>query len=642
MFGYVKTGVGIPLAKVADCEFNRLQIQELILEAYKKNVKILTFPELSLTGYTCGDLFLQNSLILEAENQLGILLEETKNMDMVIAVGLPVICQNKCFNAAAILLRGKILGVVAKTYLPNYGEFYERRWFSSSSELNSKTAFVCSQEVPIGSDLIFKCGNRKSLIFGAEICEDLWAPIPPGTYLSMSGATILLNLSASNALAGKNEFRLDLVLQQSERCICGYVYASAGIGESTTDIVFDGHSIICEKGSLISESEKFIDKNRLITGEIDTDYILRERLRRKYSGDSNVILNTREINFEFESGIPKPDTVLPLSPFLPSNDDDRRRYFNDIFHIQSFGLIKRLRHINNAKAVIGISGGLDSTLALLVSAFAVDKLGVGRKNIIGVTMPGFGTTGRTYNNALRLMQELGIETMEISIKEACLQHFQSIGHDPDNHDLTYENTQARERTQVLMDIANKESGIVVGTGDMSELALGFATYNGDHMSMYGVNAGVPKTIIKNMISWISENNLFGNSVSSILNDVLDTPVSPELLPGDDKGGITQKTEEIVGPYEVHDYFIYYMLGRGFSPAKLYHMAIRTFNGKYTHEQILDWLRTFYKRFFSQQYKRSCMPDGPKVIGIGLSPRGDLKMPSDAMPTLWLKELDELN
>lgn len=646
MYGFIRTAAAVPKLKVADCIYNTDEILNIIEEAYKKNVKILAFPELSITSYTCADLFAQTTLIEYAEKSLERIAEFSKDKDMFITVGLPVCCDNQTFNCIAAISKGKILGLIPKTCLPNYSEFYEERWFASSADIISDEVTICGQTVPIGADILFTAENIKNLTIGIEVCEDLWSPIPPSSYQSIFGATIIINGSASNELATKHEYRRNLVSQQSSRCICGYIYSSAGTGESTQDTVFSGHSMICENGNMLSESKRFLKEGSIIISDIDIELLANDRKKntsfmtqlRKNEGP----VFFRTVKFTLgENYIDDFYRTVKTAPFVPDNNIMLNERCEDIFNIQVTGLSKRITHTNSKALVVGISGGLDSTLALLVAVKACDYIGLDRKCVHGITMPGFGTTDRTYNNALNLMKSLGITLKEISIKDAAIQHFKDIGHDINIHDVTYENTQARERTQILMDYANKEYGMVIGTGDLSELALGWATYNGDHMSMYGVNGGIPKTLVRVLVKWVAENETLGEGAAEILFDVLDTPVSPELLPPDKDGNINQKTEEIVGPYELHDFFLYYVVRFGFTPAKILFLAEKAFNGKYTRETLIKWIKNFYRRFFAQQFKRSCLPDGPKVGTINLSPRGDWRMPSDAVGRIWLDEAEKL-
>lgn len=644
-YGFVRCAAASPALKVADCDYNTDEIIRIIKDADNQNISAIVFPELCITSYTCGDLFSQRLLLEEAEKSLERICNATEKLTTIVIVGLPLEVSNRLYNVAAVVCGGFIYGIVPKTFLPNYNEFYERRWFRSAEELKEQSVYICDNYVPIGTDLIFK---TEHFSFALEICEDLWTPIPPSSLSSLNGAEIIFNLSASNETTGKHLYRKSLVSQQSARCISGYVYAAAGNGESTTDIVFAGSSLIAENGSILAEGERFSFDSKVITADMDVERLRDDRMKNKsYSLSEYGII--KEIEFQqiwvnqiIDINTNAASLKRPVSPtpFVPANDETLNERCNEIFSIQVGGLAKRLMHTNSKTAVIGISGGLDSTLALLVVIKTFDKLNKPRKDIIGITMPGFGTTDRTYNNAIKLMESLGITMKEISIKDAVIQHFKDIEHDINVHDITYENSQARERTQILMDYANKANGLVIGTGDLSELALGWCTYNGDHMSMYGVNAGVPKTLVRTLVSWVSD-TLMDEESKSILLDIVDTPVSPELLPADKEGNIAQKTEETVGPYILHDFFLYYVLRFGFSPAKIYFLAQYAFHETYGKGEILKWLKVFFKRFFSQQFKRSCMPDGPKVGSVNLSPRGDWRMPSDASAALWMKELDTL-
>ena len=635
-FGFVRVAAATPRVKVADCDYNITQIESLIHEANDKQVEIICFPELAVTAYTCGDLFFQHTLIDEAEKALSKLIERTMNLPILIIVGMPVYSGNKLFNAVVVFQSGKILAVVPKVHLPNYNEFYEKRWFSSE---NAETEVeLCNQLVPFGKDILIKADN---ISIGIEVCEDLWQPIPPSSELALLGANILFNLSASNEVAEKQNYRRSLVVQQSARCVAGYVYASAGIGESSTDLVFSGSGFICENGSLLKESNRFSLENELIVSEIDVERLCFDR-RKNNSFTSNRVPDNPKRIVAFQrihsvSAFSLERYVHP-HPFVPANEILHERC-DEILAIQTSGLATRLMHTGIRKVVLGISGGLDSTLALLVCVKTFDKLNLPHENIIGITMPGFGTTGRTYNNAITLMKLLGISSREINIKAACIQHFNDIGHDVDVHDVTYENVQARERTQILMDIANKEGALVIGTGDLSEIALGWCTYNGDHMSMYAVNCSIPKTLIRYLIHRTAENQL--QEAAPTLFDILATPVSPELLPPKENGEINQKTEDVIGPYELHDFFLYYFVRWGFSPKKIFFLTKQAFKDTYNDGMIIRWMTTFFKRFFSQQFKRSCMPDGPKVGSVSLSPRGDWRMPSDASAQTWLKELEEI-
>ncbi|MDR2037687.1 MAG: NAD(+) synthase [Bacteroidales bacterium] len=632
--GFVKVAAAVPTLKVADCIHNSEEIRKMIEDASDKKVQVICFPELSVTGYTCGDLFHQQLLTKQAEKAVLYLLEATRHLDIIFIVGAPVRFSGKLFNGAVVCQGGKILGIPAKTYLPNYNEFYEQRWFSSAKKIYHEIITFCGQPVPFGPHLLFK---HDDMTFGVEICEDLWAPIPPSSDLSIAGAHIIFNLSASNELTGKNDYLKDLIRQQSARCIAGYVYASAGWGESTTDLVYSGNGIVCENGIIIAQSERFSFSDQLIISEIDIDRLISDRQKiNSFSPEDADECQTIRFTFPDPGNFDLSRTIHPL-PFVPADDAYHDRC-KEIFSIQTGGLGKRLIHTKIKKSVIGISGGLDSTLALLACIYTYDKLEMPRKDIIGITMPGYGTTGRTYNNALHLMKALGITIKEINIKAACEQHFKDIGHDPSVCDITFENAQARERTQILMDVANQENALVIGTGDLSELALGWTTYNGDHMSMYSINSSIPKTLVRYLVRWFSETQV-DETTKNVLADILETPVSPELLPADDQGKIAQKTEDIVGPYELHDFFLYNMIRFGFTPRKIFFLAQYAFKGKYDHDIIHQWMKVFYRRFFSQQFKRSCMPDGPKVGSINLSPRGDWRMPSDAEVNLWLKDLE---
>lgn len=623
--GFVRVAAAIPELRVADCAFNVSKMAELVRQGETEKVQVICFPELSITGYTCADLFFQQQLLADAENALKELQLLTFSTTATIIVGMPVRVQNQLFNTAVVLQGGHILGVVPKTHLPNNNEFYEKRWFASSIDTSNQHIILSGEEVPFGTNLLFGDGKFS---FSIEICEDLWVPIPPSSQHVLHGADIIFNLSATNELIGKHQYLRQLIEQQSARCIAGYVYASAGAGESTTDVVYAGNGLIAENGKIIAASERFSFEPQLTVSDIDIERLQADRMRntnftndRSASIYQNIKLEDAHFtNFELKRVFDKHPFVPPLT--------NRDASCEEIFSIQVGGLAKRWKHTNAETVVVGISGGLDSTLALLVCVKTADKLTFDRKRIIGITMPGFGTTDRTYTNAVNLMKSLGITQMEISIKDACMQHFKDINHDPKQHDVTYENTQARERTQILMDIANKHNGLVIGTGDLSESALGWATYNGDHMSMYAVNSGVPKTLVRYLVDWAAH-KLDAHS-EEILRDVLDTPVSPELLPADENGDIAQKTEDIVGPYELHDFFLYYMVRFGFSPTKILFLAKNAFIESYADEVIVKWLKTFLRRFFAQQFKRSCIPDGPKVGSINLSPRGDWRMPSDAI------------
>ncbi|HEY6914676.1 MAG TPA: NAD(+) synthase [Paludibacter sp.] len=623
--GFVRVAAAIPELRVADCAYNVAGMAYLMRKAEQEKVQVVCFPELSVTAYTCADLFFQQQLLADAEKALDELKLLSFSTTATIIVGMPLRAQNQLFNTAVVLQGGHILGVVPKTHLPNNNEFYEKRWFSPATATDIQSILLCGEEVPFGTNILFSDGKFS---FGIELCEDLWVPIPPSSQHAIHGADIIFNLSATNELIGKHQYLRQLIEQQSARCIAGYVYASAGAGESTTDVVYAGNGLIAENGKIIAHSDRFSFEPQLIVSEIDVERLQADRIRNtNYSNDKSAtgyrtvkLEDAHFIHFELKRTFGKHPFVPPL--------ENRDASCEEIFSIQVGGLAKRWKHTNAETVVIGISGGLDSTLALLVCVKTADKLGFDRKRIIGITMPGFGTTDRTYTNAVNLMKSLGITMLEISIKDACLQHFKDIAHDPKKHDVTYENTQARERTQILMDIANKHNGLVIGTGDLSESALGWATYNGDHMSMYAVNSGVPKTLVRYLVDWAAH-QLDAQS-EEILRDVLDTPVSPELLPADENGDIVQKTEDIVGPYELHDFFLYYLVRFGFSPEKIFFLAKNAFAETYTDEIIEKWLKTFLRRFFAQQFKRSCIPDGPKVGSINLSPRGDWRMPSDAI------------
>ncbi|MFK2272521.1 NAD(+) synthase [Bacteroides fragilis] len=639
-YGFVKVAAAVPRVKVADCKFNSERLEGLITIAEGKGVQILTFPEMCITGYTCGDLFAQQLLLEQAEMALIQILNSTRQLDIISILGMPVVVNSTVINATVVIQKGKILGVVPKTYLPNYKEFYEQRWFTSALQVSENSVRLCGQIVPMGNNLLFETAETT---FGIEICEDLWATVPPSSSLALQGAEIIFNLSADDEGIGKHNYLCSLISQQSARCISGYVFSSSGFGESTTDVVFAGNGLIYENGYLLARSERFCMEEQLIINEIDVECIRAERRvnttfaanKANCPGKEAVRISTEFVN---SKDLNLTRTFNP-HPFVPQGSELNSRC-EEIFSIQIAGLAQRLLHTGAKTAVIGISGGLDSTLALLVCVKTFDKLGLSRKDILGITMPGFGTTDRTYHNAIDLMNSLGVSIREISIREACIQHFKDIGHDLNIHDVTYENSQARERTQILMDIANQTWGMVIGTGDLSELALGWATYNGDHMSMYGVNAGIPKTLVKHLVQWVAENGMDEASKATLL-DIVDTPISPELIPADENGEIKQKTEDLVGPYELHDFFLYYFLRFGFRPSKIYFLAQTAFSGVYDDETIKKWLQTFFRRFFNQQFKRSCLPDGPKVGSISISPRGDWRMPSDASSAAWLKEIAEL-
>jgi len=623
-YGFVRIAAAVPELKVSDVLFNTEKIIELIHVAEENRTQVVCFPELCITGYTCADLFFQQQLQEEVLKALSEIQMATLSVSCAVIVGAPLRFRNRLFNTAVVLQKGRIIGIVPKTFLPNHGEFYEKRWFVSGKNLRGQTIVCNEQEVPFGVDLIF---FSPSFSFGIEICEDLWAPLPPSTELCMAGAEIIFNPSASNELIGKHEYRLQLIEQQSARCHAGYVYSSSGMYESTTDLVFSGSAVIAENGKILETSKRFSLDSQLIFNEIDVDILRYERMHNSNFGEDALQQIFRKIEMQGQPLEQKEikRTVSPY-PFVPPVSK-REESCSEIFSIQTSGLAKRWLHTQAKSLIVGISGGLDSTLALLVCVKTADKLGFDRKTVIGVTMPGFGTTNRTYGNALNLMKSLEITGLEISIKEACLQHFKDIGHDPDVHDVIFENTQARERTQILMDLANKYNGLVIGTGDLSELALGWATYNGDHMSMYAVNSGIPKTLVRYLVEYVAQS--MEEKTKTILEDILKTPVSPELLPADEYGEIHQKTEDLVGPYELHDFFLYYFVRFGFSPKKILFLAQKAFGDKYSEAILRKWLKVFLRRFYSQQFKRSCMPDGPKVGSINLSPRGDWRMPSDA-------------
>lgn len=629
--GFIKVAAATPKIKVADPAYNTEEILKIIDETEKNGASILVFSELTISGYTCGDLFLQQPLLTECKNQLLRIVKATENKSMLVVVGCPIVIKQKLYNCAVVISDGSILGIVPKTHLPNYSEFYELRHFTSGEGLEEDLWF--GEEfgyVNVAVNQFFKCKEIPELVVACEICEDLWVPLPPSTYHAMAGATVICNPSASVETTTKESYRRSLVSNQSARLLAAYIYADAGEGESTQDVVYSGHHLICENGSVLAEAKRFT--NEIIYADIDVQKLAAER-RKMTSFPGGQTDDYFEQEFSLEVKENKITRTFPKAPFVPDNQDERDKRCDEILSLQSMGLKKRLEHTNCKHAVVGISGGLDSTLAVLVTARAFDLLDIPRENLICVTMPCFGTTDRTYQNAVSLIKELGATLKEVRIEKAVRQHFADIGHDENNHDVTYENSQARERTQILMDMANQYNGMVIGTGDMSELALGWATYNGDHMSMYAVNCSVPKTLVRYLVLYYAETT-DNKKLSEVLMDVLDTPVSPELLPPVD-GVISQKTEDLVGPYELHDFFLYYMLRFGFPKAKLYRMAKLTFDGVYDDETIKKWLDKFYWRFFSQQFKRSCLPDGPKVGSVAVSPRGDLRMPSDASPTAWL-------
>ena len=662
-YGYMKVASAIPAVRVGDVIFNTQKIEEQIVLAEGKGVDVIVFPELSLTGYSCQDLFRQQILLEASEQGVMMLLDFTRKLDIIAIIGAPVVAGDLLLNCGIVIQHGQILGIVPKTYLPNYSEFYEKRWFASAQDLRDQELRFAGHKVKLTSAVqLFR--TYDGFMFGVEICEDVWAPAPPSNKLALAGADVIFNLSASDELIGKNNYLKSLLSQQSARTMTGYVYSSCGFGESTQDVVYGGNALVYENGKLLSESKRFSIEPQMVLTQIDV-----EKLRAERRTNSTYVNAQRNVKF---SMLDKQFDICVIDaapaenqrefvmerdvnphPFIPTTSD-MRASCEEIFNIQVMGLAKRIVHTYAKTVVLGISGGLDSTLALLVCVKTFDKLGMNRKGIFGVTMPGFGTTDRTYNNAMSLMQSLGISIKEVSIAKAVTQHFEDIGHDMSVHDVTYENSQARERTQILMDLANKLGGMVIGTGDLSELALGWATYNGDHMSMYGVNASIPKTLIRHLVNYVAESGVDEQSRAT-LQDIIDTPISPELIPADENGNIKQKTEDLVGPYELHDFFLYYFLRFGFRPSKIFMLAKKAFletNGErvkisdqdpdnYDEDTIKKWLKTFLRRFFSQQFKRSCLPDGPKVGSVSLSPRGDWRMPSDATATIWLQEAENL-
>lgn len=639
--GFIRVAAVAPMVNVADCTANVRNIIDAASQLDQKGVRIVVFPEMSITGYTCADLF-HNATLLNASNHgLEEIVNASNDWNIVIAVGAPIVVDGSIYNCGVVIGHGQIYGAVPKTYIPDYNEFYEKRWWVSGAGV-ATTATVGSYGFPLTVSQLFEVSGVK---VGIEICEDLWTPIPPSTNAALAGADVILNLSASNDLIGKYAYLSNLIRQQSARCMCAYVYAGAGFGESTTDLVFDGKAVIAENGCILKSGERWSMSSVVTVADLDIDILRRDRmhitsfqdccrLEGQFYSTVHISDDEHETYNEFLR------SVNPL-PFVPSNDDHLNERCSEIVAIQIDGLARRLLFTHTKTLVVGISGGLDSTLALLIACRTFDKLGIDRSNITGVTMPGFGTTDRTYTNAVTMMRQLGVTIREISIVPAVRQHFTDIGHDISVHDVTYENSQARERTQILMDIANQVNGMVLGTGDLSELALGWATYNGDHMSMYGVNAGIPKTLIKYLVRWFAASTDNDDERHALL-DVVDTPISPELIPAEPDGSIKQKTEDLVGPYELHDFFLYYTLRYGFTPRKIYFLATRAFDGTFSNETIKKWLRTFFRRFFMQQFKRSCLPDGPKVGSVSLSPRGDWRMPSDASASLWLNECDALD
>lgn len=642
-YGFVRVAAAVPQVKVADCRYNASQAEEMIFEADENNVQAIVFPELNITGYSCGDLFGQALLLEQAEIALMQLMNNTRQLDIISILGMPVLVGGILYNTAVVIQKGKILGVVPKTYLPNYSEFYEKRWFAPATTLDGERKIrLCGQSVTMGANLLF---DASDFCFGIELCEDVWAPVPPSSTLALAGADVIFNLSADTENIGKHQYLRSLLAQQSARCLCGYVFASSGFGESSTDVVFAGNALIYENGSLLASSSRFSFTRQLVMGELDIERLRGERQHN--TTFASCLRDNKSLQFTTVSTeMVQPKDIeltraIDAHPFVPAGDALLDERCEEIFSIQVAGLAKRLVHTGCKTVVVGISGGLDSTLALLVCVKTFDKLGLSRDGIVGITMPGFGTTDRTYNNALSLMRSLHVTTREISIRESCIQHFKDIDHDMSVHNVTYENGQARERTQILMDYANKVGGLVIGTGDLSELALGWATYNGDHMSMYGVNASVPKTLVRYLVTWVAQTGVDTDSKATLL-DIVDTPISPELIPADENGNIKQKTEDLVGPYELHDFFLYNILRFGFRPAKIYYLATLAFGASYDKPTIKKWLTTFYRRFFAQQFKRSCLPDGPKVGSVSLSPRGDWRMPSDASSAMWLSECEALD
>ena len=637
-YGFVKVAAAVPQVAVADCARNAERIVALAQQAARRGVELVAFPELAVTGYTCADLFLQPALLDAADEALGEIMRQTRKLPLALIVGLPLRHEDRLYNCAAVVAQGRLLGVVPKSYIPNYAEFYEARWFASGAGIEEERITAAGQEADFGTELTFAVNGAE---FGIEICEDLWVASPPSSRLALNGAKLIFNLSASPEGVGKHAYLRELVAQQSARTHTAYVYCSAGFGESSTDLVFAGNGLIAENGTMLAEAERFSLDEQLVVADVDIERLEFERRRntsfrmREEAGESTVI----EMELPDALKAAALDRRVDPMPFVPADETHRSERCEELFQIQSHGLARRLAHTGCRCAVVGISGGLDSTLALLVTVRTFDKLGLDRRGILGITMPGFGTTDRTYRNALELMQGLGVTVREIPIRDACLQHFRDIGLPESDRSAAYENAQARERTQILMDVANMEGGLVIGTGDLSELALGWATYNGDQMSMYGVNASVPKTLVRHLVRWAADTERDAATRATLL-DIIDTPVSPELLPADREGNIAQKTEDLVGPYELHDFFLYNFVRAGFRPAKIAFLAEQAFAGSYDRETIVKWLRVFFRRFFAQQFKRSAMPDGPKVGSVSLSPRGDWRMPSDASAAMWLRELDE--
>ena len=638
-YGFVKVAAAVPQVAVADCARNAERIVALAQQAARRGVELVAFPELAVTGYTCADLFLQPALLDAADEALGEIMRQTRKLPLALIVGLPLRHEDRLYNCAAVVAQGRLLGVVPKSYIPNYAEFYEARWFASGAGIEEERITAAGQEADFGTELTFAVNGAE---FGIEICEDLWVASPPSSRLALNGAKLIFNLSASPEGVGKHAYLRELVAQQSARTHTAYVYCSAGFGESSTDLVFAGNGLIAENGTMLAQAARFSLDEQLTVADVDIERLEFERRRntsfrmREEAGESTVI----EMELPDALKASALDRRVDPMPFVPADEAHRSERCEEIFQIQSHGLARRLEHTGCKCAVVGISGGLDSTLALLVTVRTFDKLGLDRTGIIGITMPGFGTTDRTYRNALELMRGLGVTVREIPIRDACMQHFRDIGLDPGDRSAAYENSQARERTQILMDVANMEGGLVIGTGDLSELALGWATYNGDQMSMYGVNASIPKTLVRHLVKWVADTERDAATRATLL-DIIDTPVSPELLPADAQGHIAQKTEDLVGPYELHDFFLYNLVRAGYGPAKTLFLAEQAFRGSYDRATILKWLRTFVRRFFSQQFKRSAMPDGPKVGTLTLSPRGDWRMPSDASAAAWLREMETL-
>lgn len=642
--GYIRVAAVAPRVNVADVKANVEHIISSLDSLARQGVRIAVFPEMGVTAYTCADLFHSETLLSAAETGVASIADATAGMDLMAVIGAPVRVGGTLYNCAIAVARGEILAIVPKTYVPNYNEFYERRWWASAPDasLAPRSVRFAGREAAFGTDILVDVAGVR---VGFEICEDLWAPVPPSTYAAMAGAEVIVNLSASDDLIGKYSYLLDLIKQQSARAICSYVYAGAGYGESSTDLTFDGKAIVAENGALLARSERWTQGESVAVADIDVEALRRDRMHITTFAscrERERVGQYRVVPAPYIVGVTDGPIMRHIDPrpFVPADDARIDERCEEIINIQSAGLARRLDFTHTRTLVVGISGGLDSTLALLVAVRTFDRLGLDRKGIIGVTMPGFGTTGRTYNNALTLMRELCVSIREISIVPAVEQHFRDIGHDASVHDVTYENSQARERTQLLMDIANQAGGMVLGTGDLSELALGWATYNGDHMSMYGVNAGVPKTLVKYLVRWFALRAAAVGERDALL-DIIDTPISPELIPADEHGNIRQKTEDLVGPYELHDFVLYYVLRYGFTPRRIFTMALQAFDGTYDSDTIRHWMRTFYRRFFAQQFKRSCLPDGPKVGSVCLSPRGDWRMPSDATAALWLRACDEL-